>query len=206
MIINNRYFRVIVVLLWMNTIIFSQKAQLHITIPSDNSRIIHVPGAVIKDSDLAKLFVPVFMNIGTAAVSMSALGAVRNGHLGSNDRIVFNRDLQIGEAKKDVLSMVAEGYAPQMKQPITVIGQEGRGMVNAQLFSMQQGGFMSEYDAFLAKRIAYVVSGGEVKMGSAIEEEVILNLEREAFVEFCKQEKTVARIGHMLATGKPLRN
>ncbi len=165
-----------------------------------------LPGDVIKDTDLAKLFIPVFMKIATAAVSMSAFGAVKNGHLTAKDRIVFNRDLQIGEAKKEVLSMVAEGYAPEMKQPITVIGQEGRGMVNAQLFSMQQGGFMSEYDAFLAKRIAYVISGGEVKKGTKVAEEVILNLEREAFVDFCKQEKTVARIDHMLTTGKPLRN
>ena len=59
---------------------------------------------------------------------------------------------------------------------------------------------------FLAKRIAFVISGGDVRVGSAIDEDVILNLEREAFVDFWKQEKTVARVEHMLTTGKPLRN
>ena len=61
-------------------------------------------------------------------------------------------------------------------------------------------------DDFLAKRIAYVISGGDVRTNSAIDEEIILNLEREAFVDFWKQEKTVARVEHMLTTGKPLRN
>eukprot|EP00831_Metopus_contortus_P069696 TRINITY_DN62789_c0_g1_i1.p2 TRINITY_DN62789_c0_g1~~TRINITY_DN62789_c0_g1_i1.p2 ORF type:complete len:123 (+),score=51.18 TRINITY_DN62789_c0_g1_i1:118-486(+) len=62
------------------------------------------------------------------------------------------------------------------------------------------GKFMSEYDAFLAKRIAYVVSGGDANEGSEIAEEAILKLEREAFVDFCKEEKTIARIDHMLKT------
>ena len=65
---------------------------------------------------------------------------------------------------------------------------------------------MSEYDAFLARRIAYVMSGGDLAPGTAVDEETILKLERDAFVDFCKEEKTVARIDHMLKTGKPLRN
>jgi 3-hydroxyacyl-CoA dehydrogenase len=65
---------------------------------------------------------------------------------------------------------------------------------------------MSEYDSFLAKRIAYVMSGGEVNKGTEVPEETILKLERDAFVAFAKEEKTVARIDHMLKTGKPLRN
>ena len=66
--------------------------------------------------------------------------------------------------------------------------------------------FVSEHDAFLAKRIAYVLSGGEVRANSEVDEEVILKLEREAFIDFIKEEKTIARIEHMLKTGKPLRN
>jgi 3-hydroxyacyl-CoA dehydrogenase len=71
---------------------------------------------------------------------------------------------------------------------------------------MLQGRFISEYDAFLARRIAYVISGGEVRGNSEIEEEDILKLEREAFVDFWKEDKTRARVEHMLKTGKPLRN
>jgi 3-hydroxyacyl-CoA dehydrogenase len=79
-------------------------------------------------------------------------------------------------------------------------------MINGELFNMLSAKFVSEYDAFLAKRIAYVISGGEVRTNSEIDEDVILKLEREAFVDFWKQEKTVARVEHMLKTGKPLRN
>lgn len=166
-----------------------------------------LPAGTDKDTDLAKLFIPVFMKIAMAAVSMSAAGAVANGHLSpTKDRIVFNRDLLIGEAKKEVLRMVEDGYAPPMKKKVRVIGREGYGMVNAEIFNMLQGGFLSEHDAMLAKRIAFVIAGGDVKSGTEVSEEAILKLEREAFIDFLKEEKTVARIEHMLKTGKPLRN
>ena len=165
-----------------------------------------LPAKTYKDIDLAKLFVPAFMKIAMAAVSMSAAQAQGNGFLGLADRIVMNRDNLIGEAKKEVLKMVDDGYAPPFKQPVKVMGDAGQGMVNAEIFNMFNGKFMSEHDAFLAKRIAYVMSGGEVKVGSEVDENTILQLEREAFVDFCKEEKTLARIDHMLKTGKPLRN
>jgi 3-hydroxyacyl-CoA dehydrogenase len=165
-----------------------------------------LPAKTYKDIDLAKLFVPAFMKIAMAAVSMSAAQAQGNGFLGAADRIVMNRDNLIGEAKKEVLKMLDDGYAPPSKQPLRVMGDAGQGMVNAEIFNMLNGKFMSDYDAFLAKRIAYVMSGGEVKVGSEVDEETILKLEREAFVDFCKEEKTIARIDNMLKTGKPLRN
>jgi 3-hydroxyacyl-CoA dehydrogenase len=165
-----------------------------------------LPGKTAKDIDLAKLFVPAFMKIGMAAVSMSAAQARGNGYLGLADRIVFNRDNLIGEAKKEVLKMVDDGYVPPTKQPLKVMGNAGQGMVNAEIYNMLNGKFMSEHDAFLAKRIAYVMSGGDVNVGTEVDEDTILKLEREAFVDFCKEEKTLARIDHMLKTGKPLRN
>jgi 3-hydroxyacyl-CoA dehydrogenase len=102
--------------------------------------------------------------------------------------------------------MVDDGYVPPAKQPLIVMGDAGQGMVYSEIFNLLNGNFMSEYDAFLAKRIAYVMSGGEVKTGSAVDEDTLLKLERDAFVDFCKEEKTIARIDHMLKTGKPLRN
>ncbi len=164
-----------------------------------------IPEAVT-DVDLAKFFVPVFMSVALAQVSTSAAEARNNGFLAPTDRIVFNRDSLIGEAKKEVLKMVDEGYAPPMKQPIKVLGQAAQGMIEVEIFNMLKGKFITEYDAFLAKRIAYVISGGEVRDNSTIQEDVILNLEREAFVDFWKEEKTMARVEHMLKTGKPLRN
>jgi 3-hydroxyacyl-CoA dehydrogenase len=161
---------------------------------------------VVTDLDLAKFFLPVFMAIAMAKVSTSAADARANGFLGPRDRIVFNRDYLIGEAKKDVLKMVDEGYAPPPRRKIKVLGQAAQGMVNAEISNMLNGKFISEYDAFLAKKIAYVISGGDVRDNAQIDEDVILTLEREAFIELLKEEKTLARIDHMLSTGKPLRN
>ena len=161
---------------------------------------------VVTDLDLAKFFLPVFMAIAMAKVSTSAADARANGFLGSRDRIIFNRDYLVGEAKKDVLKMVDEGYAPPPKRKIKVLGQAAQGMVNAEISNMLNGKFISEYDAFLARKIAYVISGGDVRDNAQIEEDVILTLEREAFIELLKEEKTLARIDHMLNTGKPLRN
>lgn len=165
-----------------------------------------LPAGTAKDTDLAKLFVPAFMNVAMAKVSMSAAQARSNGFLTPTDRIVFNRDNLVGEAKKEVLRMVDDAYAPPLKKPIRVMGNSAQGMINAEIYNMRSGNFMSEYDAFLAKRIAYVMSGGEANKHSDLPEEAILKLEREAFVDFLKEEKTLARIDHMLKTGKPLRN
>ncbi|HDI60662.1 MAG TPA: 3-hydroxyacyl-CoA dehydrogenase/enoyl-CoA hydratase family protein [Desulfobacteraceae bacterium] len=160
----------------------------------------------VTDVDLAKFFVPCFMNIAMAKVSTSAAEARTNGYLGPNDRIVFNRDLLIGEAKREVLRMVEDGYAPPVRRPIRVLGEAAQGMIQAELFNMQGAGYVSEYDVFLAKRIAYVISGGDARTNAMIDEQTILNLERQAFCDFWKQEKTQARVEHMLKTGKPLRN
>ena len=165
-----------------------------------------LPAKTAKDTNLAKLFIPAFMNIAMAKVSMSAAQAKGNGYLGLADRIVFNRDNLVGEAKKEVLKMVDDGYAPPAKEKLIVMGNAGQGMVSAELYNMLNGKYLSEYDAFLAKRIAFVMSGGDLTPGTPVDEEVILKLEREAFVDFCKEEKTIARIDHMLKTGKPLRN
>ena len=162
--------------------------------------------AAVTGVDLAKFFIPVFMNIAMAKVSSSAADARASGFLGPNDRIVFNRDYLIAEAKKEVLKMVDEGYAPPVKRKLKVLGGAAQGMIDVEIFNMLHGRFITEYDAFLAKRIAYVVSGGDVRDNSEIDEDVILTLEREAFIDLWKQEKTIARVEHMLKTGKPLRN
>ncbi|MBW2407834.1 MAG: enoyl-CoA hydratase/isomerase family protein, partial [Deltaproteobacteria bacterium] len=130
-----------------------------------------IPEAVT-DVDLAKFFVPVFMTIALAQVSTSAAEARNSGFLGPADRIVFNRDHLIGEAKKEVLRIADEGYAPPIKQPIKVLGQAAQGMIEVEIFNMLKGNFITEYDAFLAKRIAYVISGGETRDNSMVEEDV----------------------------------
>ncbi len=162
--------------------------------------------ASVADVDLGRFFIPVFMTIAMAKVSTSAADARATGFLGARDRIVFNRDYLVGEAKKEVLKMVDEGYAPPVKRKIRVFGESAQGMIAAEIYNMHKGGFISDYDALLAKRIAFVISGGEVRTNSDLDEEVILTLERRTFMELLRQANTVARIEHMLNTGKPLRN
>ena len=89
---------------------------------------------------------------------------------------------------------------------LQTLGEAGQGMIDAELFNMHSAQFISEHDAFLASRIAYVISGGQVRSNAKVDEQVLLTLERKAFIDFLKQDKTVARIDHMLKTGKPLRN
>jgi 3-hydroxyacyl-CoA dehydrogenase len=162
--------------------------------------------ASVTDVDLGRFFIPVFMTIAMAKVSTSAADARASGFLGARDRIVFNRDYLVGEAKKEVLKMVDEGYAPPVKKKIRVFGESAQGMIAAEIYNMHKGGFISDYDALLAKRIAFVISGGAIRANSELDEEAILTLERRTFMELLRQEKTVARIEHMLNTGKPLRN
>ncbi len=164
-----------------------------------------IPKAVT-DANLASYFIPCFMSIAMAKVSMSAAEARANGFLGPKDRIIFNRDLQIGEAKKEALKMLDAGYAPPPQKPIKVFGEAAKGMIDAELYNMQQAGYVSEHDVFLAKRIAFVISGGDCRTGSKVDEEIILKLERDAFCDFWREEKTVARVEHMLTKGRPLRN
>ncbi len=165
----------------------------------------HIPESV-DGADLEKYFISAFKTIAMAQVSNSAADARAKGFLGPKDRIVFNRDHLVGEAKKEVLRMVDEGYAPPVKRKIKVVGQSARGIMNAELLNMKSGKYISEYDEFLAKKVAHVMSGGDVREGSEIDEDVILALEREAFLELWKESKTHARVEHMLKTGKPLRN
>ncbi len=169
-------------------------------------KMIHTLPEGVTEMDWGKFFVPTFMTIAMAKVSNSAADARAAGFLDGRDRIVFNRDYLIGEAKQEVLRMAADGYAPPVKRPIPVIGQAGQGMIQAELFNMRSAKFISAYDAFLAGRVAWVISGGEARTGALMDEEGILARERQVFLELLQQEKTLARIDHMLKTGKPLRN
>lgn len=165
----------------------------------------NIPAAV-GDVELTKFFIPVFQAIGMAKVSTSAAEARANGFLGPKDRIVFNRDHLIGEAKKEVLRMADDGYTPPVKRPLRVMGEAAIGIVNAELLNMQGAGYVSEYDAYLAGRVANAIGGGQSRTGSYVSQDALLAVERQTFVDLLRQEKTIARIDHMLKTGKPLRN
>jgi len=144
--------------------------------------------------------------IGTAKVSDSAAHARELGFIRPWDRIVFNKRHLIGEAKKEVLAMDYLGYTPPRKEKIQVMGDQLRGVANAFVQDMVLGGWASEHDALIIKKLAHVLGGGYVAENSWVPEDYILELEREAFVELCAEEKTQERLDHMLKTGKPLRN
>ncbi len=158
----------------------------------------------VKVVDYGAYFIPTLMAIAQAKVSMSAAEARNNGFLGPKDRIVFNKDFIIGEAKKEVLKMVDEGYVAPAKTKIPVMGKEAQGMIHAEMFNMASGGFVPPHMEMISKKIAYVVSGGEAKQGTMVSEDYMLKLEREAFVELWQTENTQKMAAHILKTGKPL--
>jgi 3-hydroxyacyl-CoA dehydrogenase len=102
--------------------------------------------------------------------------------------------------------MADAGYRPPLPQKITVAGRTGLGTITTQLINMRDGGFISEYDYFIGRKLAEVVCGGDIDGGSVVDEEWLLTLEREVFVELLRQKKTMDRIGYMLENNKPLRN
>ena len=120
-----------------------------------------VPDAV-RDLDLAKFFLPVFMAIAMAKVSTSAADAKANGFLGPRDRIVFNRDYLIGEAKKDVLKMVDEGYVPPPKRKIKVLGQAGAGQITLDV-TLPPG---YKFNDLAPSSLAWIVQDGIVSLPS----------------------------------------
>jgi 3-hydroxyacyl-CoA dehydrogenase len=161
------------------------------------------PG-IAKITDLAGLFIQAFMCVAQAKVSASAADARNNGLLKATDRIVYNKDLLIGEAKKEVLKMVDDGYMPPKKKKIMVFGREAHGMLWAEMLNMKSGGYITPHMEFVAKKAAYCMSGGDVPQGTMVSEEYLMTLEREAFVELWKTEGTQKMAEHIMTTGKPL--
>ncbi|MFH0977573.1 MAG: 3-hydroxyacyl-CoA dehydrogenase/enoyl-CoA hydratase family protein [Spirochaetota bacterium] len=155
-------------------------------------------------ADWGAYFVPAFQTVAMAKVSNSAAEARNLGFLRPTDRIVFNKDYLIGEAKKEVLRMVEDGFRPALKKKIIVMGQAAQGMVWAELQDMKTGGFISPHMEFTAKKIAYCMSGGEAFQRQTVSEDYLLKLEREAFVELWETESTLKMAEHILKTGKPL--
>lgn len=149
----------------------------------------------------------VFETIGMAKVATSAEEARQMGFLAPADRVVMNRDHLIAEAKRTVLEMVAEGYRPPARGKIIyAAGERMLAALRIAIYSMVQGKYVSEYDAHIGNKIAYVLCGGDLTAPTWVDEQYILDLEREAFIALCGEEKTRERIWHFLSTGKMVRN
>jgi 3-hydroxyacyl-CoA dehydrogenase len=149
-----------------------------------------------------------FLNIGMAKTSTSAYEAIDLGYLQpNNDTIIMNKNHQISIAKKHAILMSDYGYLPPCKEKnIKVLGKQALGMFMVGSDTMKAGGYISEHDQKIANKIAYVISGGDLSQATVVNEQYLLDLEREAFLSLCSERKTLERIQYILKTGKPLRN
>jgi 3-hydroxyacyl-CoA dehydrogenase len=148
-----------------------------------------------------------FETVAMAKVSMSAIEAQELGLLRQTDKVVFNAYELLYVAKQQALVLAESGYRPPLPaRRIAVAGDVGIATFKMMLVNMLEGRFISEYDYEIASRIATVLCGGEIDRGALVDEDWLLKLERQHFVELAQQHKTQERIAHMLKTGKPLRN
>ena len=162
--------------------------------------------AKVDNVDLLPFVTDVWKKIAMAQVSTSGFEAVKNGYLTKSDIIVINKDALIDEAKRLVLSMCKSGFRPLIKENIKVIGVTGKASLGMIINTMLDAKFISEYDAKIGSKIATIITGGNVPRNTYVSEEQILELEKEAFLSLCGEDKTLQRIGYMLKTGRPLRN
>ncbi|MDR7563251.1 MAG: 3-hydroxyacyl-CoA dehydrogenase family protein, partial [Armatimonadota bacterium] len=147
-----------------------------------------------------------FETIALARVATSAEEARRLWYLREDHGITANPDRLLGDAKRVALTLVEAGYRPSLRRKIRVGGERVRAALCAGLYNLRVCGQITDYDEHIGRKLAYVITGGDVPEGTWVEEEYLLDLEREAFLSLLGERKTQDRIRHMLNTGRPLRN
>ena len=149
-----------------------------------------------------------FLTIATAKVATSAyeafdLGIYRKG----TDVVSVNLGRRIAEGKQAVIDLYDDGYVmPVQRNDIKVLGRSALGAMHAGINGMWRGKYATDHDVTVAKKLAYVMCGGDLSEQTAVSEQYLLDLEREAFLSLCAEKKTLERIQSILKTGKPLRN
>jgi 3-hydroxyacyl-CoA dehydrogenase len=164
------------------------------------------PAVKIENTDPFPAIQKAFLQIGQAKVATSAEEARGMGILNPQDRIIANREHLLTEAKREVVHLAAAGYRPPAPELIFAAGRDMYGAMKIGAWSFREGKFISDYDAHIATKLAYVMAGGDLSKPTWVSEQYILDLEREAFLSLCGEEKTQARMWSLLQTGKPLRN
>jgi 3-hydroxyacyl-CoA dehydrogenase len=149
-----------------------------------------------------------FLTIGTARVSTSALEAYEMGILRHGvDAITMNQSRRIADAKQAVIELYDAGYTmPAERTDVKVLGRSGLGMLYAGINGMYRGNYITAHDVTIAKKLAFVMCGGDLSEPQLVSERYLLNLEREAFLSLCGERKTLERIQSVLKGGKPIRN
>jgi len=149
-----------------------------------------------------------FLSIATAKVATSAfegfeIGIYRKGL----DEVVMNQGRRIAEAKKSVIEIFDSGYSmPVQRKDVKVLGQSALGALYAGINGMWRANYATDHDVVVAKKLAYVMCGGDLSEPSLVSEQYLLDLEREAFLSLCGEKKTLERIQSVLKGGKPVRN
>jgi 3-hydroxyacyl-CoA dehydrogenase len=167
-----------------------------------------------EDLDLFHAMKPVFETIATAKVGTSAEDSRALGFLRREDGVSMNRDRLVGDAKEAALALVRAGYKPlaaswqegAQTTQIKVLGEQFLAGAKLVIHMMQRGGYISDYDAHVGRKLANILAGGPLTSPQLVSEQYLLDLEREAFVSLCGEKKTQERMAFTLKTGKPLRN
>jgi len=148
-----------------------------------------------------------FETMAMAKTAASALEAKELGLLPSHARVVMNAERRLYVAKEEVIRLANEGYLPPPpRNAIMVLGAPGRAAMESAAYQLQQAGYASEYDRYLAGRLAYVMNGGNISAPQTVDEQYLFDLEREVFLSLLGEKKTQERIQSILTTNKPLRN
>ena len=149
-----------------------------------------------------------FLNIATAKVATSAqeafdMGIYRKG----KDMVSMNLSRRIAEGKNAVIDLYDQGYVmPVQRNDIKVLGRGALGAMLAGINGMRLGNYATDHDVTVAKKLAYVMCGGDLSEATLVSEQYLLDLEREAFLSLTGEKKTLERIQGVLKTGRPLRN
>jgi 3-hydroxyacyl-CoA dehydrogenase len=163
--------------------------------------------AKVPDGDPLLFLKKVFELLGMGKVATSAQEARAFGFLRDVDSISMNGDRLIADAKQEVLNLDASGYVqPVPRTDIPVMGEAGQAAMKLALHMMKRGGFVSDHDELIGKKLANIMCGGTMNHTEYVSEQYLIDLEREAFLSLCGERKTQERIAAMLKTGKPLRN
>ncbi len=162
--------------------------------------------ALEKDINAFPFIKKAFLTIGMADMAYSAEQAMEKGFLNPTDGISMNGDFVLYDAKQRALGMFEAGFRPPRKTRFLLPGRNGKATIDMLLWDMEQNRQVSAHDRLIGSKLASVLTGGDCSPTTPVTEDALLELELEVFLSLCGEEKTHARLEHMLTTGKPLRN
>ncbi len=160
----------------------------------------------IPNADPISVMQKAFEQIATAKVATGAQEAFEFGYFGPGDKIVMNQEHLLAEAKRSALALVADGYRSPAPEPIYAAGRDVLAALREAVWGLEQAGWATQHDALVARKLAWLMCGGDLTEPTWVPEQYILDLERKVFIELCHEPKTLERMAYLLQHNKPLRN